>query len=104
MTPEEWIESQYEYSGERTDFITVRELHNHYLSDGNTIKFKDFKYKMIRIMFNNAFVFDTNIRINGKQRTNIMIKIVPKKCHMCNGSGKMYICEDIYDTCHCIDE
>lgn len=75
MTPEEWIQANYEYTGEKTDFITVRELHNHYLSDGNTLKFKDFKYEMIRIRFNNGYVFDTNIRVNGKQRTNIMWKI-----------------------------
>jgi hypothetical protein len=80
MTPEEWIESQYEYSGVKTDFIQMKKLYEDYCKEtSSNIKYRDFRYKIMKVKFNSLKVYYLDKKILGKVYYSVMIKIVPKK-------------------------
>jgi hypothetical protein len=83
MTPEEWILVNYKYTGDKIDFVELKKLYADYCKDGSNIKYREFKFKITRVKFDNAFVYNPVIYILGKQRCSVMIKIVPKAYHKC---------------------
>ena len=78
MIPEEWIQANYEYTGENADFVELKNLYADYCKDAGTIKYREFKFKITRVKFDNAFVYSPVKYILGKQRCSVMIKIAPK--------------------------
>jgi len=76
MTPEEWFESRYVFTGDKTDFVSMKEMYEIYcFATYSDISWNDFKYKVSRVQINNQYVFHPKKGVNGKARYNILWKM-----------------------------
>ena len=76
MTPDEWFQSQYVFTGNERDVITLKEMWCIYcMATYSNMSWKDFKYFISRVKMNDKYVFHPVKYVNGKQRCNILWKV-----------------------------